>query len=109
MYAALLGEVDGVRLVSAERVRQIAAVAMTGVDQIFGFPTAWVLGYAIGLPGSDPQQTSTWFGMAGAGGTAAYADTDTGIAFAVTKNRLTGHYDSVDRIAEIIMKAAADG
>jgi CubicO group peptidase (beta-lactamase class C family) len=109
MYAALLGEVDGVRLVSDERLRQIAAVAMTGVDQIAGLPTSWALGYAVGLPGSDPQHTSTWFGMAGAGGTAAYADTATGIAFAVSKNRLTAHYDSVDRITAIIMKAVADG
>jgi CubicO group peptidase (beta-lactamase class C family) len=108
MYAALLGEVDGVRLVSPERLRQITAVAMTGIDQIAGFPTVWALGYAVGLPGSDPQHTPTWFGMAGAGGTAAYADTASGVTFAVSKNRLTGHFDSVERIGEIVMKAAAD-
>src|SRR5918998_971622 len=34
MYAALLGEVDDVRLVSAERLREISAPAFSGVDQI---------------------------------------------------------------------------
>ena len=37
--AALLGEVDGVRLISPEGLREVSAVAMSGTDQIFGFPT----------------------------------------------------------------------
>jgi CubicO group peptidase (beta-lactamase class C family) len=32
MYAALLGEVDGVRLISPERLREVSAVAMSGID-----------------------------------------------------------------------------
>ena len=46
MYAALLGEVDGVRLISPERLREVSAVAMSGTDQIFGFPTSWEIGRA---------------------------------------------------------------
>src|SRR5918995_1087650 len=57
MYAALLGEVDGVRLISAERLRQVAAVAMSGTDQIFGFPTSWGLGYVIGQFMSNAHET----------------------------------------------------
>src|SRR3712207_9233674 len=41
MYAALLGEVDGVRLISPDRLREASEVAMVGVDEIFGFPTSW--------------------------------------------------------------------
>ncbi len=78
MYAALLGEVDGVRLVSPEHLRVISAVAFSGVDQIMGNPCVWVLGYAVGRPGTSPQETSTVFGMAGAGGSYAYADTAMG-------------------------------
>jgi len=48
MYAALLGEVDGVRLISPERLREVTAMAMSGTDQVFGMPTTWGLGYAIG-------------------------------------------------------------
>ncbi|NTU80593.1 MAG: hypothetical protein HGA45_14650 [Chloroflexales bacterium] len=40
MYAALLGEVDGVRLISPERLHEVSAMAMSGRDEIFGFPTA---------------------------------------------------------------------
>jgi hypothetical protein len=39
MYAALLDEVDGVRLISPERLREVAAVAFRGADEIFGSPT----------------------------------------------------------------------
>jgi len=48
MYAALLGEVDGVRLISPERLREITAVAIAGDDEIAGFPATWALGYHIG-------------------------------------------------------------
>jgi CubicO group peptidase (beta-lactamase class C family) len=108
MYAALLDEVDGVRLISAERLREISAVAFSGVDQIMGFPSTWALGYSIGRPGTDPQETPTVFGMGGVGGSYAYADTTTGIAFALTKNRLTSDFDAVEQVDEIVTKAVAD-
>src|SRR5919112_6706120 len=73
-YAALLGEVDGVRLISAERLREVSAVAFSGVDQIMGFPTTWALGYSIGRPGTEAQETPTVFGFGGVGGSFAYCD-----------------------------------
>ncbi|GAA0394843.1 esterase [Acrocarpospora corrugata] len=102
MYAALLGEVDGVRLVSPERLREISAVSFTGVDQVFGNAATWGLGYAIGRPGSDAETTPSVFGVPGAGGSAAYADRANGIAVAVTKNRLTGDFAVPVRISELI-------
>jgi CubicO group peptidase (beta-lactamase class C family) len=53
----------------------------------------WALGYGIGHPGPTRPDTPTLFGMAGAGGTYTYADTATGTAVAVTKNRLTADSD----------------
>jgi CubicO group peptidase (beta-lactamase class C family) len=108
MYAALLDEVDGVRLISPERLREISAVAFSGVDQIMGFPSTWALGYSIGRLGTDPQETPTVFGMGGVGGSYAYADTATGVAFALTKNRLTPDFDAAEQVAEIVTKAVAD-
>jgi CubicO group peptidase (beta-lactamase class C family) len=102
MYAALLGEVDGVRLVSPERLREISAVSFAGVDQVFGNPAKWGLGYGIGRPGADAEATASVFGVPGAGGSAAYADTATGIAVAVTKNRLTGDFAVPAKISELI-------
>ncbi|MDQ5853678.1 MAG: beta-lactamase family protein, partial [Chloroflexota bacterium] len=107
MYAALLGPVDGVRLISAERLRQVSAVAMSGIDQIFGFPTAWGLGYAIGQFLTNAQDTQTFFGVGGVGGSHAYADTASGIAFALTKNRLTPTFETAERVAAIVTQSLA--
>jgi CubicO group peptidase (beta-lactamase class C family) len=107
MYAALLGDVDGIRLVSPERLREISAVAFSGVDQIMGNPATWALGYSIGRPGTESQETPTVFGMGGVGGSYAYADTAAGISFALTKNRLTPDFAATERVAEIVTKAVA--
>jgi CubicO group peptidase (beta-lactamase class C family) len=109
MYAALLGDVDGVRLISPRRLRQAASVAASGQDEIFGNPSAWGLGYAIGRLGSTPDETPTVFGMAGAGGSYAYADTATGVAFALTKNRFTADFATATRISQLVTDAVADG
>ncbi|GIG87010.1 serine hydrolase domain-containing protein [Plantactinospora endophytica] len=104
MYAALLAEVDGVRLVSAARLSEVTRPAVSGTDEITSFPVTRGLGYDIGFPG--PLDSPTLFGMAGSGGTAAYADTRTGIVVAVAKNRVTaGDYGSFHRIAEVVAAA----
>src|ERR1700686_1803471 len=103
MYAALLGDVEGIRFVSPERLREVTAVAMSGVDQVFGMPTTWALGYSIGRPGamSDPPA----FGIGGAGGSFAYGDSATGIAFALTKNRLTQDFNAVAKLSQMVTEA----
>jgi CubicO group peptidase (beta-lactamase class C family) len=108
MYAALLVEVDGVRLISPERLREVSAVAMTGIDEIFGFPTSWGLGYSIGQFLSNAHETRHVFGVGGVGGSHAYADTATGTTFALTKNRLTTGFETAEQVAGIITKAVAD-
>jgi CubicO group peptidase (beta-lactamase class C family) len=105
---ALMAEVDGVRLLSPARLREVSAVAFSGVDQIMEFPSTWALGYSIGRIGTDPQETPTVFGMGGAGGSYAYADTATGTAFALTKNRLTADFGAAEQVAGIVAKAVAE-
>ncbi|GAA2082322.1 serine hydrolase domain-containing protein [Actinomadura alba] len=110
MYAALLHEVDGVRLVGPERLREITSVAYSGVDELTSFPCKRALGFEIGLPTPGAPEAPTVFGMGGTGGSAAYADTATGVVFAVAKNRMTaGQFTVVERIGEIVAKAVADG
>jgi CubicO group peptidase (beta-lactamase class C family) len=104
MYAALLGEVDGVRLISPERLREVSAVAMAGQDEVFGFPTAWGLGYGIeGDPGAPAS-----FGVGGVGGSHAFAVPAGGYTFALTKNRLAPSFETAGRLAAIV-KEAIDG
>jgi len=109
MYAALLGEVDGVRLISPERLREVSAVAFSGDDQIFGSLTTWALGYTLSSPGADPQEPPTAFGWGGAGGSNAYADTATGTTFALTKNRLTADFSAAEQVAGIVVQTIAEG
>jgi len=106
MYAALMDGVDGVRLVGADRLREVTAPAISGVDEVVGFPGTRSLGYSLGFPG--PLDSPTLFGMAGSGGTAAYADTATGLAVAVCKNRVSaGDYSTFNRIAETVAKTVS--
>jgi CubicO group peptidase (beta-lactamase class C family) len=99
MYSALLHETDGVRLVSPERVREITTEYASGTDAVFGMPVRRGLGFALGGVGG-PLESESLFGMAGSGGTAAYADSGTGLALAVTKNRNSfGDYTTYNKIA----------
>jgi CubicO group peptidase (beta-lactamase class C family) len=108
MYAALLGEVDGVRLISPERLREVSSVAMSGVDEIFGFPTAWGLGYSLGQFLSNVHETQHVFGVGGVGGSHAYADTTTGTTFALTKNQLAPSFDTAEQVAGVVTKDVAE-
>ncbi|WP_283136657.1 serine hydrolase domain-containing protein [Rhizohabitans arisaemae] len=106
MYAALMDEVDGVRLISPERLREVTTPAVSGTDEVIGFPVTRGLGYDIGFFG--PLDGPTLFGMAGSGGTAAYADTATGVVIAVTKNRVSsGDYSTFNHLGEVVRDALA--
>jgi CubicO group peptidase (beta-lactamase class C family) len=105
MYAALMTEVDGVRLISAERLREATAVSASGTDEVFGNPSTWGLGYAIGGLGSAAQHSNTVFGVGGAGGSFACGDTATGISFAITKNRLSPDFSTATQLSRLISNA----
>jgi CubicO group peptidase (beta-lactamase class C family) len=106
MYAALMTQVDGIRLISAEQLREATAVSSSGMDQVFGNPTTWGLGYSIGGLGTA-QDSRTVFGVGGVGGSFACGDTATGIAFAVTKNRLAMDFNTATQLSDIVRKALA--
>jgi CubicO group peptidase (beta-lactamase class C family) len=105
MYAALLGEVDGVRLIPPERLAEATAVSSSGIDEVFGMPTTWGLGYGIGGPSGDPQNAPTAFGLGGIGGSFACGDTATGIAWAVTKNRISNDFSTSTQLGQLITGA----
>jgi CubicO group peptidase (beta-lactamase class C family) len=103
MYSALLGHVAGVSLVSPGRLAEMAAVAVTGMDEVMGFPTSWAFGYSPNRPGGVPSRRGSTFGMVGMNGSAAYADIDTGVAVAVLRNRFSaGDFGTVTLIDQIV-------
>jgi CubicO group peptidase (beta-lactamase class C family) len=105
MYAALLGEVDGVRLVPPERLAEATAVSFSGIDEVFGMPTTWGLGYGIGGPAGDTQDSPTVFGLGGVGGSFACGDTASGLAWAVTKNRVSNDFSTANQLGQLVTGA----
>jgi len=105
-YAALIGEVDGVRLLPAERVRIATELQTSDVDMALGFPIRKALGYWLGGPLSPMSERATAFGHPGAGGSTGFADPDYGLAVGFTKNRLVTATDptraAAYRVAERI-------
>jgi CubicO group peptidase (beta-lactamase class C family) len=103
MYAALLGQVEGVALVSSKRLAAMVAVSFTGMDQVMGFPATWAFGYSPARLGGVPSRPGSTFGMVGVNGSAAYADIDSGVAVAVMRNRFAaGDLTVVARIDRIV-------
>lgn len=98
MNAALL---DG-RLIDAHQLKELTTVAFEATDQVFGNHARLALGYPLGRIGTRPEETPTTFGWVGGGGSYVYADTATGTSFAMTKNRLTPHFDTAQRLADLI-------
>lgn len=98
MYNALLtGE-----LVSPAQLAELSAVAFEGDDQVFGNPARLALGYPIGRIGAPAAENSTAFGWPGGGGSYAYADPTTGVAFALTKNRITPNFNAAQSASDIV-------
>jgi CubicO group peptidase (beta-lactamase class C family) len=91
MYAALArgGEIDGVRLLSLERIKLATELQTDEVDAALGAPIKKALGYFLGGPLSPMSARTTAFGHPGVGGAIAFADPEHRFAFALTKNRLT--------------------
>lgn len=88
-YAALVGNgVEGMRLLSQERLRIATALQVEGRDTILGVPTRKGLGYFLGRPTSPMGERVSVFGHSGHGGSVGFADPDYGFAFALLKNRL---------------------
>ncbi|MFJ8162061.1 serine hydrolase domain-containing protein [Streptomyces sp. NPDC096136] len=105
MYAALLGEVDGVRLLPADRVAQATASAVDGRDRMLLRHHAKGLGYFLGLPpaGGDPAA----FGHHGSGGSIAFADRRRRLSFALTRTRLVHPADTTaTRLADAVRARA---
>ncbi|MCW3813898.1 beta-lactamase family protein [Micromonospora sp. DR5-3] len=102
MYAALLGPVDGVRLISPERLGQVSAVAVRAEDWVFGQEVTFGLGYAVDGDGS--------FGTAGSGGSRAFAYPELGLTVAAVRNRLgAGDGDPMEGLRTLIRDAVIAG
>jgi len=87
MYAALVSEVDGHRLLSEDTVARAIEVQVEGPDSVLIFPIPFALGF---MTHSDmsPFVGGRSFGHYGAGGSVGFADPDRRIAGGYVMNQM---------------------
>ena len=87
MYAAVIGEVDGVRLLAPATVARAADEQCRGIDRVTGYETAYGLGFQRPFP-FRPMAGPASFGHYGLGGSVGFADPDLGFAFGYAVNQM---------------------
>ncbi|GAA2437204.1 serine hydrolase domain-containing protein [Streptomyces glaucus] len=102
-YAALIGEVDGVRLFEPGTLESARTEESAGPDRVLVVPTRFGLGYM--LHGSaSPFLAPGSFGHPGRGGALGFADPETGIAFGYVTNGFRGTV-TADPRAQALVRA----
>jgi CubicO group peptidase (beta-lactamase class C family) len=83
------GEVDGVRLLSADTIEGIFEVRASGVDRVLGLPltfgTGWALPDAHSMPSARPGRRCFWGGL---GGSVVVNDVERRLTIAYAMNRM---------------------
>jgi CubicO group peptidase (beta-lactamase class C family) len=89
MYAALIGEVDGIRLLAPDALAAATREQASGIDRVSMTPSRYATGYQLPTPGSFlPAGPPTSFGHPGRSGALAWADPESGLAFAYVTNHV---------------------
>ncbi|MDP7549771.1 MAG: serine hydrolase domain-containing protein [Acidimicrobiales bacterium] len=89
IYAATVGDVDGIRLVSDDTVRHVRSERSRGPDLSLVAECAWGLGFMRDLE-VNPMLTGESYGHPGAGGSIAFGDLENGVGFAYVMNQMGG-------------------
>jgi CubicO group peptidase (beta-lactamase class C family) len=92
MYAALIGEVDGMRLFSEETLASAAKEQAGGLDRVIMVPSRFGSGYMLPTD-TNPMTGPNAFGHPGRGGSLAFADPEHGIAFGYVMNHIVENAD----------------
>jgi CubicO group peptidase (beta-lactamase class C family) len=87
MYAAVIGEVDGVRLLSPTQVERARTREADGTDQVLVGETIFGLGFMLASAFSPFGGAGT-FGHPGAGGSVGFADPERGLALGYVMNAM---------------------
>jgi CubicO group peptidase (beta-lactamase class C family) len=101
MYAALIGEVDGVRLFTPETLTAATKERANGPDQVMIMPSRFGSGYMLPTdfnPMTGPQA----FGHPGRGGSLGFADPELGIAFGYVMNHIIEDAPNDARAASLV-------
>ncbi|MET8957532.1 serine hydrolase domain-containing protein [Streptomyces sp. NPDC004393] len=108
MYAALIGEVDGVRLLTPAALASATKEQAGGKDQVMLIPSRFSSGYMLPTE-SNPMTGPNAFGHTGRGGSLGFADPEHGIAFGYAMNHIIGGPDDAraTSLVEAVRRASA--
>jgi CubicO group peptidase (beta-lactamase class C family) len=87
MYAATIGEVDGVRLIASDTMQAARTERVNGPDLTLILPTRIAAGFWLQNDLSPMIQEGS-FGHAGAGGSLGYANPELGIGYGYVMNQM---------------------
>ena len=87
MYAACLGEVDGVRLLKPETLATATVPQTSGVDRVISFESRFGLGFQLSFA-QRPMAGDGSFGHYGLGGSVGFAHPERGFAFGYVVNQM---------------------
>jgi CubicO group peptidase (beta-lactamase class C family) len=104
--AAVIDEVDGVRLLGPAQLARACEEQVRGADAVIVHETCFGLGYAL-QPALAPGAGPRCFGHPGAGGALAFADPDAGIGFAYVMNAMQFNPEGDPR-SRTLVKAVYD-
>jgi len=94
MFAATIGPIDGVQLLSREAMDQARLERWRGLDLVMGIENALGLGFLLPTDWCSLGGAGS-FGTAGFGGSRAWANPELELAFAYTPNLCSlGHFDA---------------
>lgn len=100
-YAALLDEVDGVRLYVPATLTAARTEESQGLDRVLLVPTRFGLGYMLHSPAS-PMLSPASLGHPGRGGSLAFADQEAGVGFGYVTNGLQKSVTSDPRAQALV-------
>lgn len=106
MYAACIGEVDGVRLLSPDTVGAASLSQAAGPDLVTGYETRYGLGFQLPFP-VRPMAGEDSFGHYGLGGSVGFANTRLGFAFGYTVNQMGPSLPADPRSVALVDATAA--
>jgi CubicO group peptidase (beta-lactamase class C family) len=87
MYAACIGQVDGVRLLRPETLAAATRVQSAGEDMVLGYETRYATGFQLSFP-FRPMAGEGSFGHYGMGGSVGFAQPEKDLAFAYVMNQM---------------------
>jgi CubicO group peptidase (beta-lactamase class C family) len=87
LYAACIGEVDGVRLLNPETVERAMRTEAHGEDLVVGYETRYGTGFQLSFP-SRPMAGAGSFGHYGMGGSVGFAHPSRGLSFGYVMNQM---------------------